>query len=151
MPPKRKSAAEPRPSSRSALAAVDAWFQLLAPSALSVLQGLLARMERFAPGAERVLSYGLPALRWRGRVIGGLGSTKAGASYYPFSGRTLTTLAPRLKGFSRTKSALHFELDRPLSEALLRALVRERMREVLAAEPKSPKPTRPGPRRLTSH
>jgi len=50
-------------------------------------------------------------------------------SYYPFSGRTLKTLAKELKGYSQTKSALHFDPKKGLPTTLVRKLLKARLAE----------------------
>ena len=75
----------------------------------------------------------MPAFRVDGRVVAGFQATAAGCSYYPFSGSTLDALGDALDGFSRTRSALHFDADRPLSAALVRRLIRARRAELSAA------------------
>jgi uncharacterized protein YdhG (YjbR/CyaY superfamily) len=81
------------------------------------------------PDAEECISYSMPAFRHEGHVIAGFQATSKGCSYYPFSGTTLSTLASDLTSYSRTKSALHFDPNRPLPVALVRKLVKARIAE----------------------
>lgn len=48
-------------------------------------------------------------------------------SYLPFSGSVLSQLADELEGYTMTKSALHFPVDRPLPESLVRKLIAVRL------------------------
>jgi hypothetical protein len=52
-----------------------------------------------------------------------------GCSYYPFSGRTLRTLAGDVEGYTQTTGALHFGPDKPLPTALVRMLLEARIAE----------------------
>lgn len=70
----------------------------------------------------------MPAFR-RGPVIAGFAAFARHCSYFPFSGATLGTLGEALRGWERTKSALHFTPDRPLPAALVRRLVEARIAE----------------------
>jgi uncharacterized protein YdhG (YjbR/CyaY superfamily) len=81
------------------------------------------------PDAVECFSYGMPAFRVDGRVVAGFQATARGGSFYPFSGSTLDALGDALARFGRTKS-LHFTVDRPLSAALVRKLLRVRMAEI---------------------
>ena len=47
-------------------------------------------------------------------------------SYLPFSGSVLSELAGELEGYTMTKSALHFSVDRPLPKTLVRKLIAAR-------------------------
>jgi uncharacterized protein YdhG (YjbR/CyaY superfamily) len=71
----------------------------------------------------------MPAFRNEGHVVAGFLATKAGCSYFPFSGTTLATLSDDLVGYEKTKSALHFDTGRPLSVALVRKLLKARVAE----------------------
>jgi uncharacterized protein YdhG (YjbR/CyaY superfamily) len=51
-------------------------------------------------------------------------------SYLPFSGSVLPRLADDLRGYTMTKSALHFPVDRPLPKTLVKKLVDTRLAEV---------------------
>lgn len=110
----------------------------------AALERLRARIHAAAPGAEECISYGMPAFRLGGHVIAGFLATSGGCSYYPFSGSTLAALGDALDGFSKTRSALHFDPSRPPSAALVRRLVGARRAELPA--PRGPRPSGPGPR-----
>jgi len=81
------------------------------------------------PQAEECISYGIPAFRVDGRVVAGFAATAKGCSYYPFSGSTLGALAADLRGYPGTKSALHFDPEKPLPKGLVRKLVKARLAE----------------------
>jgi len=81
------------------------------------------------PRAEECISYRIPAFRVDGAIVAGFQATTKGCSYYPFSGRTLRTLARDVEGYERTKSALHFSPDKPLPANLVRKLLRARIAE----------------------
>jgi uncharacterized protein YdhG (YjbR/CyaY superfamily) len=89
------------------------------------------------PNAQEVISYGIPAFRVQDGIFAGFCATVKGCSYFPFSGTTLTTLAEELRGYSQTKSALHFTPDKPIPKTLVRKLVKARMAEVTKAGARS--------------
>ena len=88
------------------------------------------------PNATECISYSMPAFRYDGQVVAGFLATKNGCSYFPFSGRTLATLAADLARFDQTKSALHFDPKRPLPKTLVRKLLRARIAEITRKDPK---------------
>jgi uncharacterized protein YdhG (YjbR/CyaY superfamily) len=81
------------------------------------------------PEADQVMSYGAPAFRVRGKTVAGLAAFKGHLSYLPFSGSILEQLAGELDGYTMTKSALHFPVDRPLPKALVKKLIALRLAE----------------------
>jgi uncharacterized protein YdhG (YjbR/CyaY superfamily) len=121
-----------RGSSANATApAIDAYLGSVSPDRRAILQKLRKTIHAILPDVEECISYGMPAFRHGGRVVAGFRATGTGCSYYPFSGRTLTTLARELdvKSYGRTKSALHFDANRPLPPALVRKLLEARIAE----------------------
>jgi uncharacterized protein YdhG (YjbR/CyaY superfamily) len=79
------------------------------------------------PDAEEVISYRVPAFRLHGKVIAGFAAFKDHLSYLPFSGSCLVQLADELDGYAKTKSSLHFPIDRPLPKALVEKLIAVRL------------------------
>ena len=83
-----------------------------------------------APDAVDAISYGMPAFKVDGKVVGGFLPTKKGCSYYPFSGSVLAVLSKDLEKYSQTMSALHFAADKPLPKTLVAKLVKTRLKEI---------------------
>jgi uncharacterized protein YdhG (YjbR/CyaY superfamily) len=110
---------------------MDEFLAQVEPERRRALQRLRRTVRKLVPRAEECLSYGIPAFRLDGAVIGGFAPTKDGCSYYPFSGHTFQTLAKELEGWSRTKSALHFDVENGIPEKLLRKLLKARIGEGL--------------------
>jgi len=109
--------------------AIDVYLAGVNPRSRAVLQKLRKTIRSLVPQAEECISYRLPAFRYRGNIIAGFSATATGCSYYPFSGTTLKTLADAIKGYGKTKSALHFGADKPLPASLVRRLLRARIAE----------------------
>jgi uncharacterized protein YdhG (YjbR/CyaY superfamily) len=63
------------------------------------------------PKSEECFSYRMPAFRLDGIVVAGFIATRQGCSYFPFSGRTLATLADEVCGYEQTKGSLHFDTE----------------------------------------
>jgi uncharacterized protein YdhG (YjbR/CyaY superfamily) len=97
---------------------IDQYLRTVAPDRRSSLQKLRQTIHTILPKAEECISYAMPAFRLEGHVVAGFLATKAGCSYYPFSGATLATLAEDLSRYTRTKSALHFDAEHPLPTTL---------------------------------
>jgi uncharacterized protein YdhG (YjbR/CyaY superfamily) len=85
------------------------------------------RILEIIPSAEEVISYGMPAFKYRGTVVAGLLSNKNHVGFYPFSGSVLALFREDLKKFKYTKSALHVPVDKPLSKTLLNKLIKARI------------------------
>lgn len=108
---------------------VDEYLRALEEPKRSTLEGLRLTILEIVPQAEEVISYAVPAFRLDGRIVAGFAAFKSHLSYLPFSGSVLSQLAHELEGYTMTKSALHFPVDRSLPKALVRKLIAARLRE----------------------
>jgi uncharacterized protein YdhG (YjbR/CyaY superfamily) len=109
--------------------AIDEYLADVSPKTRAALQKLRKTIHAIVPGVEECISYRLPAFRYDGKVIAGFAATSTGCSYYPFSGRTLRTLAGEVESYKQTKGALHFRPDKPLPASLVRKLLEVRIAE----------------------
>lgn len=99
----------------------------------NTLQALRRMILEIVPDAEQVISYGVPAFRVDGKTVAGFAAFKDHLSYLPFSGAVLGRLADELKGYTMTKSSLHFPVDRPLPNSVVRSLIAMRLGELREA------------------
>ena len=76
-----------------------------------------------------MISYRVPAFRVDGATVAGFAAFHNHLSYLPFSGSVLSQLAGELEGYTMTKSALHFPVDRPLGKGLVKRLIDVRLAE----------------------
>ena len=109
---------------------IDAYLATVKGERRAALDELRRTIRAIVPKAEECISYRMPAFRLEGRVIAGFAATTKGCSYFPFSGTTLRTLAAELRGYEQTKSSLHFRPEEPLPAALVRKLIKARIREI---------------------
>jgi uncharacterized protein YdhG (YjbR/CyaY superfamily) len=107
---------------------VDRYLQALEEPKRSTLETLRRTILEIVPDAEQVISYRVPAFRVEGRIVAGFAAFKNHLSYLPFSGSVLPQLADNLRGYTMTKSSLHFPVDRPLPKTLARKLIAARLR-----------------------
>lgn len=109
---------------------IDDYLAAIESPQCETLKQLRAIILEIVPEAEEVISYNLPAFRVGKGIVGGFAATKKGCSYYPFSGKTLASLAEDVAGYSQTMGALHFAADKSLPKTLVRKLIKTRLREI---------------------
>ena len=85
--------------------AIDDYLAKASADRRALLRKVRETIHALIPEVEECISYRLPAFRYRGRIVAGFSATSKGCSYYPFSGKTLKTLASDLVRYSRTKRA----------------------------------------------
>lgn len=110
---------------------IDEYLQGVNEPKRSTLQALRCTILEIVPDAEQVISYRVPAFRVNGKTFAGFAAFKDHLSYLPFSGSVLGQLADELRGYTMTKSSLHFPVDHPLPESLVQKLLAVRLGELV--------------------
>jgi uncharacterized protein YdhG (YjbR/CyaY superfamily) len=108
---------------------IDAYLDALEEPKRSTLARLRDTIMAIVPDAEQGISYGMPAFRLRGKTVAGFAAFKHHLSYLPHSGSVIPQLGKELEGYTSTSGSLHFPVDQPLPEALVRKLLAVRMAE----------------------
>jgi uncharacterized protein YdhG (YjbR/CyaY superfamily) len=108
---------------------IDEYLATLTKDRRTALEGLRKTIRSIIPKSEECFSYRMPAFRLDGIVVAGFIATRKGCSYFPFSGRTLTTLADEVRSYEQSKGSLHFDPAKSLPVALIRKLIRTRIAE----------------------
>jgi uncharacterized protein YdhG (YjbR/CyaY superfamily) len=102
---------------------VDAYLAGVEEPKRSTLEALRRSIRAVVPDAEECISYGMPAFRVGGKVVAGFAAFKNHLAYLRHSGDVLTGLGDLLNGYERTTGSLHFAVDEPLTDDLVRRLV----------------------------
>jgi uncharacterized protein YdhG (YjbR/CyaY superfamily) len=108
---------------------INEYLATVRGSRRAALQKLRKTIISIVPDAEECISYRIPAFRVDGRVVAGFCARVDGCSYFPFSGRTLGTLAKEISAYEHTKSSLHFDAEAGLPSSLVRKLLKARIAE----------------------
>ena len=106
---------------------LDAYLAGVEEPKRSTLEALRRSIRAVVPDADECLSYGMPAFRVGGKVVAGFAAFKNHLAYLPHSGEVLSGLGDRLTGFECTKGSLHFAVDEPLPDDLVRDLVNAKL------------------------
>jgi uncharacterized protein YdhG (YjbR/CyaY superfamily) len=109
---------------------VDEYLANLDEPKRTTLEELRKTIHSIAPEAEEGISYGTPAYRLRGKVIGGFAAFKNHLSYLPHSGSVFAEIPDDVAGYVTSKGALRFPIDQPLPKALVKKLIAIRVRQV---------------------
>ncbi len=109
---------------------IDRYLAALDEPKRSSLEALRRSILEVVPDAEQCISYGLPAFKVHGQVVAGFAAFKQHLSYLPHSGSVLPALGDDLARYEKTKSSLHFPVDKPLPKRLVKKLVATRLRQL---------------------
>lgn len=119
-------------------AEVDAYLASLPHGQREALEALRAQILDVLPGAQQGISYGVPAFLVDGRRVAGFSAASKHLSYLPHSGTVLGGMKPAvLAGYEWSKGAIRFTVEKPITDALVAALIAARLTEVglASAEP----------------
>jgi uncharacterized protein YdhG (YjbR/CyaY superfamily) len=108
---------------------IDDYLERVTGERRTGLEALRKTIRSIVPRAEECISYNIPAFRLDGKIVAGFLATGKGCSYFPFSGRTLRTLAKEVARYEKTKGSLHFDPKRGLPKTLVRKLIKARIAE----------------------
>ncbi|HEX5016820.1 MAG TPA: DUF1801 domain-containing protein [Actinomycetes bacterium] len=109
---------------------VDDFLAALAPGPQSAFTHVVGVAMSEVPDAEQGTSYGMPALKHRGRPLLGFTEAKNHLSLFPFSPDVLDQVRDRLEGFSLARGTIRFSIDQPVPDDVVRDLVSLRRDEI---------------------
>ncbi len=91
---------------------------------------VMDRARELVPDVEEGRSYGMPALRHRGRPLLAVVVTKSHIGLYPFSPPVIAAMAGALAAFDVSKGTIRFRPDAPLPDDALDRIVLARRDEI---------------------
>ncbi len=115
------------------MAEVNEYLAGLAEPERGILSGIVARARELVPSADDGMSYGMPALRYRGRPLLSAMAAKTHLALYPFSPAVVAAVAPELEGYSLSKGTIRFRADQPLPAGVVTRVIELRVAEIDAA------------------
>lgn len=100
---------------------VEAYFQSLSGEPLEKLSELRDFLKSIIPGAEEVISYGMPALKKK-KVVVYYYAFKNHIGFFPTSA-PIAHFADKLKDLKTSKGTVQLPYDKPFPKELLREMV----------------------------
>ena len=108
---------------------VDEYLANVPEPAASTLKHLRAVIQSVVPKeTTEVISYGMPMFKFNGMLVG-YAAFKKHCSLFPTGSGVLDQFEKELKGYRTSKGTIQFPPDKPLPEALLKKIVRARVKE----------------------
>lgn len=108
---------------------VDEYLANVPEPAAGTLKHIRAVIQSIVPKeATEVISYGMPMFKYNGMLVG-YAAFKKHCSLFPTGSGVLDQFEKELKGYRTSKGTLQFPPDKPLPDALLRKIIRARVKE----------------------
>ena len=125
----KKSKAAKHVSARSSSAPkdIDEYLAGIPEPARSTLNKVRAAIRSAAPAeTTEAISYGIPTFKYQGSLIA-FAAFSNHCSLFPMSGSVIEMFKDELKAFQTSKGTIRFPMDKPLSAALLKKMVKARV------------------------
>lgn len=108
---------------------VDEYLAKLPEPARSTLTHIRAVIKSVAPKeATEVISYRIPMFKYNGMLVGYAAFAKH-CSLFPTGSGVIEKFAKELKGYKTSRGTIQFPSDKPLPDALLKKIVKQRVKE----------------------
>ena len=96
-----------------------------------MLQKIRKIVVEISPDAEEVISYNMPAFKAYGRILVYFAGFKNHCSLFPANAGLIEEMKDELKNYKTSKGTIQFELNKPLPTALIKKIVKIRVKENL--------------------
>ncbi|MEA2477700.1 MAG: hypothetical protein QOC87_1899 [Actinomycetota bacterium] len=109
---------------------IDEYLANVPDDMRGALKDLRATITAASPDATEVISYQMPAFKYKGRSLVGFAAFKKHCSFFPMSAKVLDVFAAELSSFRTSKGTLQFTPDGPIPAPVVRKIVKARMQEI---------------------
>ena len=107
---------------------VDDYLADVSPEARATLEKLRQTIKAVVPRAVEVISYQIPTFKLDGRMLVSYAAFKNHCSFFP-GAAPIKAHEEELKSYQTSKGTIRFATSKPLPAALVKKLVRTRIKE----------------------
>lgn len=86
-------------------------------------------VKRSCPEAEEVISYGMPAFKYRGKYLVGFAAFKNHMSLFPTPG-PIAAIKDKLEDFNTSKGTIQFTVESPIPESIIKEIIKHRINNI---------------------
>jgi uncharacterized protein YdhG (YjbR/CyaY superfamily) len=119
------------------MAAVDEYFMSLDAPTRAAFERVRDLVMAEVPDAVQGTSYGMAALRYRGKPLLGFRAARDHLSIFPFSPQAVDAVREDLTAFVISKGTIRFSAACPLPDDVVSRLVRSRVAEIDLSAPRA--------------
>lgn len=117
-------------TNRAAPTTIDEYIVGCPPNVRPILQQIRQTIREAAPDAEEAISYQMPTFKLHGNLVH-FGAFKSHIGFYP-APTGIEQFQKELSVYQSAKGSVQFPLDRPMPYALIKRIVKFRVKENLA-------------------
>jgi len=108
---------------------VDEYLKALPVNVQITLGQVRKAIKAACPEAEEIISYQIPAYKYKGHIIIYFAAFKNHCSIYAMGYSLIEEFKNLLKNYDISGTTIHFPLDKPLPASLVRKLVKARIKQ----------------------
>jgi len=108
---------------------IDEYISQFPDDIQKILEEMRQTIRESAPGAEEAISYRIPTFKLNGNLVH-FAAFKSHIGFYPTSSG-IDAFKTELSKYNTSRGAVQFPLDRPIPYALVRTIVKFRVKENL--------------------
>ena len=112
---------------KKSVTTIDEYIETFPIDVQKVLQQIRRTIKSSAPNAEEAISYMIPTFKLQGNLVH-FAAYKNHIGFYPASSG-VRTFAKELTVYKTSKGAIQFPIDQPVPLALIRKIVKFRVKE----------------------
>ncbi len=109
---------------------IDEYLSRVPDEMRPALEALRRTIVSAAPDATETISYHMPTFKYHGKTLAHFAAFTKHCSLFPASGAVYEKFKKELERFHTSKGTLQFRPDHPIPAALVRKIVKARMREI---------------------
>lgn len=111
---------------QTSIANVDAYLQQFSGIQKATLEKMRRDIKAAAPGAEEVISYGMPAYKQNG-IVCYFAGFRNHCSFFPAGNNIIAQFQKELAGYELSKGTIRFPIDKPLPSALVKKMIHAKL------------------------
>ena len=108
---------------------IDEFISQYPPDIQTILQKIRTTIQKFAPGAEEAMAYGIPTFKLNGKNLVHFSAFKEHIGFYP-TPSGIEKFKKELSVYEGAKGSVKFPLSKPIPYALIGKITQFRVKEV---------------------
>ena len=115
---------------KSTFKSVDDYIAAQSGAVSHILSRIRSTLRKALPGAEEVISYGIPAYKVNGKTVIYFAAFKEHYSIFPGNAELVAELGDELAAYQRSKGTIRFPLEKPVPVKLIEKIARIRAKQI---------------------
>ncbi|HWA06141.1 MAG TPA: DUF1801 domain-containing protein [Ignavibacteria bacterium] len=113
---------------REKFESVNDYLRSMQPEVRKTLQAVRKSIMASAKSLDEVISYNIPGYKLNGKAVVYIAGFKNHCSLYPMTKKIVNSLGSKLDKYTIKGSTLQYDIGKPLPPALVKLIVKERIK-----------------------